>query len=428
MKTSGQALLFAGVVIAGGGWLAATRSEASTVTVRAGAMADLSVRNADIAFYEKRLLEDPASALDLAQLSGLYLQRAREAGDYEDFRRAEDAARRSVTLRKARNGKAMLALASSLLAQHKFEEAHDAAREVVAFDPDVTSYRALLAEIQLELGRYDEARATFSALAPNRRELAIAPRFARWEELQGHNATALQILLAARTDASRRGDLPREQIAWFYLRVADFYLRNGRLDDAGAELRAGLAVEPTDFRLGAALARLAAARGDWKEVVEQGLAIGDRADIATLSLLGDAYRALDQPENAKRYYDAANQAGIENAEPFNRQWTQFRLDHDRAIAETLALLEKEITIRQDVYGYDQLAWGYYRAGRFEQARQSMRSALRLGTEDAQLFFHAGMIERALGRADASRISFKKALRLNHAFHPIFADTARALAR
>jgi tetratricopeptide (TPR) repeat protein len=218
------------------------------------------VRKRDIAFYAARAARDPHGAADLAQLAGLRLQHARETGDPSDFRRAERAARRSIARRAGRNGKAYLTLASSLLAQHRFVEARVQAETLVARWPEPEGYRALLGEIQLELGDYTAAGATFAGLAAARKHLAVAPRLARWAELSGRVEEARQILEDARAEAIRRRDQPREQVAWFQLRMGDFELRHGRLSEARQALQTGLAVVPGDPRLLAALARLAAAR------------------------------------------------------------------------------------------------------------------------------------------------------------------------
>ena len=60
-------------------------------------------------------------------------------------------------------------------------------------------------------------------------------------------------------------------------------------------------------------------------------------------------------------------------------------------------------------------------------RVEMATALELGTRDARLFYHAGMIERALGeRATAARY-LRQALATNPYFHPRYAaDAKRAL--
>jgi tetratricopeptide (TPR) repeat protein len=356
---------------------------------------ELEVRNLDIAFYEARAARDMLGAADRARLAALYLQRARETGDYEDFRRSERAARAALALRTAHNTQTTLLLASSLLAQHRFPEALAEARDLVDARPDVPAYRALLGELQLEMGDYDAARATFASLARHARDLAVAPRLARWAEITGRTAHARWLLSRAVADARARTDLPREQVAWFHLRLGDLELRNGRLDRADAAFRAGLDANPDDYRIMGAMARLAASRHRWREAIALARRLGGRADIATLSLAGDASAALGDTTDAERWYALAERQGRENPEPFNRQWTLYRLDHDRHVEETLSILRDEIRVRRDVYGYDQLAWALYKTGSYAAAREAMAQALRMGTEDAMLLHHAGLIEQAV---------------------------------
>ena len=354
------------------------------------------VRRRDIAFYAGRAARDPQGAADLAQLAGLVLQRGRETGDPRDFRLAERTARRSLARRAGRNGKAYLTLASSLLAQHRFVEAQAAAETLVARWPEPEGYRALLGEIQLELGDYAAAGATFAGLAGARKQLAVAPRLARWAELSGRIEEARRLLEDARAEAFRRRDLPREQVAWFQLRMGDFELRHGRLSEAKHALQTGLAVVPGDPRLLAALARLEAARGRWRAVIRYGVRAGAGADIATLALVGDAHAALGDTAAAEAWYGRAERLAAEHPEPFNRQWSQFRLDHRRHVAETRTLLEREVRIRPDVYGWDLVAWARYLDGDVSGAAEAITRAQRLGTRDAILQHHAALIARSLG--------------------------------
>jgi tetratricopeptide (TPR) repeat protein len=272
--------------------------------------------------------------------------------------------------------------------------AREAARDLVALQPESPGYRALLGEIELELGDYEAARTTFAALRPAWRNLAVAPRLARWAEIRGRTAEARYILEAARVEARRRPDLSAEQVAWFHLRVGDLELRNGRLEEAERALHEGLTARPGDARLLAARARLAALRRDWVGVIAWGERAGGGADLATLALVGDAHAALGDSAAADASWAAVERAAAANPEPFNRQWTQFRLDHGRRLPETLALLRREIAVRQDVYGYDQLAWALYLSGDYVAARDAITRALRMGTRDAVLFAHAAAIARA----------------------------------
>src|SRR5687767_11779663 len=112
------------------------------------------LRQQAIAFYERRLTEDPHSALDMTQLAALFMEDGRMRGDERAFVSAESLARRSLGERTRRNGRSAALLVNTLLAQHRFVEAKAAAEELVAVEPDEPAYRALLAETMLEVGDY----------------------------------------------------------------------------------------------------------------------------------------------------------------------------------------------------------------------------------------------------------------------------------
>ncbi|MGQ0539491.1 MAG: hypothetical protein ACT4R6_11120, partial [Gemmatimonadaceae bacterium] len=141
----------------------------------------------------------------------------------------------------------------------------------------------------------------------------------------------------------------------------------------------------------------------------------------------DALAALGDSAAAMARWAAAERMAQENPEPFNRQWTLFRLEHGIALAATRELLEREIAVRRDVYGWDQLAWARYLTGDTDGAAQAMREALRIGTQDAGLYYHAALIARAQGDRALSDAWLARALALNPSFHHRFAEQARALA-
>jgi tetratricopeptide (TPR) repeat protein len=393
---------------------------------------ELARRNREIAFYEGRVSRDPQGSLDLARLASLYLQRARETGDHADLHRAESAARRSLANSSRRNEKASLALASSLVGQHRFTEALEVMRALASTHPEMPAYRAALGEIQLELGDYESADTTFAALAGDveaRGNLAIAPRLARWAEIMGRPQEALAILVAAREEATRRGnDLPPEQLAWFHLRVGDVLARGGRSVEAEESYLAGLDARPGDHRLHAALARLSLGRRQWRGAIQHARqAIAVTSEPAALLLLGDAYTGVGDTARAEDCYRDAERRFIEHQEPYNRAWTLFQLEYRRRpIAELVALLKQEIHTRRDIYGYDLLAWALYKQGDFAAAREVMASALRTGARDALIFFHAGMIERALGSNEAAHRHLGQAIEINPHFHPTHPALARAV--
>ena len=130
------AILFAAAAAAAIGAMRTTAAARTAAVARARAE-DARRRDADIAFFLRRVAADPIGAADRARLAALYLQRGRETGDFEDYRRAEALARRSLELRVAHNARTYVVLASALLAQHRFTEALAAARDLNARDPGV---------------------------------------------------------------------------------------------------------------------------------------------------------------------------------------------------------------------------------------------------------------------------------------------------
>ena len=363
----GHARLWTLAIAAGAGALAAGWAwDARSGEIEVSDAA-LSSTAADIALYTRRTGEDPWSAADFAMLASLRLQGGREGGGLDDFRRAEAAARRSLELRADRNERTRLLLASSLLAQHRFKEAREEARAAVAADPADVGTLSLLAEIELELGDYAAADRLFAGLLSASSQMAVAPRLARWHEIHGRLDEAYAVLVGARDEATRRADLPVEQLAWFHLRVGDFLARHDELGEARDALEAGLEVRPEDPRLLGALARVEMLEGRPRRVIALVERAGDGADIATLSLGGDAWTQRGDRNRAETYYSEIERRAVDQAEPFNRQWTEFRVTHERSLDETIAILREELKERPDALGHDLLARALCAKGEMNEA-------------------------------------------------------------
>ena len=364
---------------------------------------EAAVLDQDIAFYTARVARDPEGALDRAKLGALFLQRARQTGSPEDLVRAEQVARESFGLRTRKNGIAAQVLALSLMGQHRFAEALIEARMLVEDDSSSVSNRSLLGELEMELGLYRSADSVFNGLRSWSYKLTVAPRLARWEELNGHSDSARSILLCARADAMKQPGLPLEQKAWFDLRIGDLAFRSGHLGEAERNFQAGLAISPEDYRLLAAMTRLESARHHWNWAIDYGEhAIALVPDPATLGLLGDAYAARGDSAAAEKYYHTMETVVLRQPGAFHRAWSLFLLDHNRSVGVVLARVQDEIKQRKDIYGYDLLAWALYKNGHPVEARAAMHQALRLGTQDPQLFHHAQVIDSATARATTER--------------------------
>ncbi|HEY3113457.1 MAG TPA: tetratricopeptide repeat protein [Gemmatimonadaceae bacterium] len=386
---------------------------------------ELRQHNLEISAWGRALALDPASAISLGMLAALHLQRARETGIDADYRRSEEYARRSLVLRVNRNARTYVTLASALMAEHRFVEADSVAELAVLYDPGVPQYRALLSEVRLELGDYARARESFDSLSRFHSTLSIAPRLARWAELNGRTSEAFRILRSAAAVADTRPDIPTEQIAWFHYRLGDLELRNGRFRRAREEFERGLDVEPADYRILSALTKLSLLEDDPDQAIAYGeRAIAIRLDPATLGTLGEAFLAKGDTSAAQENFRTMEIAVRGQPGAYHRAWSLFLLDHDRRVEEVYSKAVAELATRKDIYGYDIVGWSLYKLGRHAEAANNLRAALQLGTRDPLLYYHAGMIESALGQRKEAIGFLSVALRIN----PRFDYTQHRVAR
>jgi tetratricopeptide (TPR) repeat protein len=364
---------------------------------------DAEIRELDIAYFTERAERDPTGALDPAHLGALYLARGRETGDPRDALLAEAAARRSLKNRASHNAGAANVLQSALLAQHRFAEALRLAQAARDGDPENTALRAAVGEIQMELGQYDSARVAFTGLRYSDGDLAVLPRVARWAEIEGDTAKARRLLHTALTTALKEPSLPREQVAWYWLRVGDVELRTGHATAADSAYHAGLLAHAGDYRLLSALAHSALVQQRWKEALEYGeAAIATTLDPATLGTLSNAAAALGDTASANEYAHVLDVAVLNQPGAYHRAWSLFLLDHRRHVDVVSRKIREELRTRQDVYAYDLLAWSLHVQGRDEEAKPVMLRALREGTHDALLDSHLAAIDLAVAQRGAAR--------------------------
>ena len=391
-------LVFAGVAACGRQATPPQAVDRPVVALRT----DAEIRDLDIQYFTERAKNDPTGALDLARLSALYLARGRETGDPRDAILAEEAARKSLKNRHERNGAATQVLQTALLAQHRFDEALPLAHRARDMDPDNAALRAAVGDIEMELGMYDSARVSFSNLHTTLGDPAVAPRLARWAEIQGDPDKARRLLHAALVNVLKTPTVPREQVGWFWLRVGDVELRQANFAAADSAYRSGLAAHPDDYRLLSAIAHSALRQGKWQRAVTFGeRAIAVTLDPATLGVLSDAYAALGDSSKSAEYAHVLDVSVLQQPGAYHRAWSLFLLDHNRHLDVVSRKIREELKTRKDVYAYDLLAWSLHKQGKDQEASKAMAQALREHTKDPQLTSHANAIRHALAPSSSA---------------------------
>ena len=111
---------------------------------------------------------------------------------------------------------------------------------------------------------------------------------------------------------------------------------------------------------------------------------------------------------------------------YGRDLALFYADHDMKPQLALQIAEYEYEVRRDVYTADAVAWTALKAGNLDLAKQAIALALRLGTPDPRLFYHAAMIARASGNTALAKEHLERVQALNLEFDPHHGPTARKL--
>ncbi len=391
---------------------------------------DDKATNAAIRFLEDRVRRDTDDFSAQNRLAGLYLKRLRETGNYGFLGLASVAVRASlVAVPAERNVGGLTALAMVESGSHNFAHARDHAVRLTQLAPSQSFSYEILGDALLELGDYEKATASFMKMEElSTSSVNTLTRLARLAMLRGENNVAKQRYSTALALALDLSPPQREIVAWCRWQLGETAFASGDYEAAERHYRDALTTFP-DYRLAlAALGRVRAARGDLMGAIEfYKHAIRIFPDPTFVAALGDLYKLAGREKNAAAQYalvEKIEHLSALNGVLYNRQLAMFYADHDLKAEEAYVNASKEYAARRDIYGADAVAWTALKAGKLPEAQHAIKQALRLGTQDAKLFYHAGMIARAIGDKSSARDYLNRALTLNAQFDPLQASIAK----
>jgi tetratricopeptide (TPR) repeat protein len=386
------------------------------------------VTNQVIQFYQARVVKDPKDPASYRSLGAAYIQKTRETGDVAYYGLAERALKQALALRPtdrlATDVTTRLALVA--LSRHEFSDTLAYAERAIGYGTGQLFPYAVLGDTYLEIGEYDKAAEAYAKLETLSGAAYPSTRLAALQFLRGNVQEAI--------DEAERGvealvndKGPRENVAWAEFRLGELFFSSGDLTKAETAYRNALRrYAGYHWALGG-LARVRAAQKRHDEAIrfyQQAMAVIPLPQYA--AALGDVYARLGRSGEAAKQYALVEYVGalnVINKEVYNRDLALFYADHDLKLPRALELAERELQVRRDIYTYDVLAWALHKNQQQEAALRAMVEALRLGTKDARLLFHAGMIHRAGGDAEKAREYLQRAVATNPYFHVLQAEIA-----
>jgi tetratricopeptide (TPR) repeat protein len=359
-------------------------------------------RTVDVA--RLRLKANPADAEAGVALADVLMRQGRVERHGAHGREAEMVLR-EILREEPDNYTVVKMLGVTLLAQHRFEDAARAASKAIELRKEDAWNYGVLGDAHVELGNYDAAFDAFDTMVRIRPDAAAYARVAYAQELQGHLEDALRTMKRA-TEATGAQD--PESLAWHYAQLAHLHFELGDIDSASREYARADYVFPGHPYAKAGLARVAAARKDFTGAIQryQELFVtGQTPDIA--ASIGDLLMLTGDEAGAAAMYAKAEELERQGWEAEAEQpGALARMLAERGLktAEAVALAEQAARHRRDVFTMDALAVAYWRAGRLDDATAASSQALRLGSRDRRMLYHAAAIAHARGEhAEARRL-------------------------
>jgi tetratricopeptide (TPR) repeat protein len=371
---------------------------------------------------QERLRANPDDWQSYSQLGLAYLQKARETGDPTYYQKTEEALDKAIALQPD-DYASISARGALALARHDFSAALEWGEKAKQINPDRTYAYGVIADGQVELGRYEEAVETLQTMVDLRPDMSSYSRISYLRELHGDTQGALGMMQRA-VDS---GTPNAENTAWVRTQLANLYFNSGDLEQAELEYQLTLQNRPNYVYALAGLGRVRAAQGEWEEAIEY---LNEAVTIMPMPefviALGDLYQASGQQEAADGQYQLV--AAIEtlyraNGVDMDMEIALFNADHEKNMTETVALARKAYANRPSIHGADALAWALYKSGNYEEARKYSAEALKLDTKDSLKLFHAGMIARQLGDKSQARQFLEEALAINPHFSILYGEEA-----
>ena len=349
-----------------------------------------------------------------ASLGDAYLSRARVSGDPDFYSRAErsfDAALR----RDPRDVGALIGAGTLAGLRHDFSEQLRLGKAALRAAPELARPLTVIADAQIELGRYDEAGRTIQRLVDVKPALASYARVSYFRELSGDASgavTAMRLAVSA-------GGSPDDS-AYVQTLLGDLELARGRTEAARDAYRSALRDVPSSPQALIGLARIDVASGALQPAAARLRRSTDLLPLTTgLTLLAEVESAAGRPRAARADLASASVQhsllGRGGTLP-DAEAVLFEANHGSP-ARAVELGRRVWSGAPSIRSADALGWALTRAGRPRAGLAWARRALRTGSRDPLFRLHAGVAARRVGRGREAAVHFALALKGRAALPP-----------
>ncbi len=366
------------------------------------------------------LKEDPNDLNGSLKLAALYIQEARETGNYIYYDKAAMKSVNNILRLDSLNFNGLVYKSLLYLSQHHFAEGLAAAYMAKAVNPYNSYVYGLMVDGNVEMGNYDSAVADADKMVSIRPDLTSYSRVSYLREIYGNYKSSIEAMKMA-AEAGGRGD---EHTEWTRTQLASLYEKTGDYKTAESLYNTSLGMRPDyPFAL-AGLARVAVAQNDPKKAIE----LYEKADLlikdnSMKEELVDLYR---QTGNNKKADELANQVIEDLSQDAQAGDKDETIGHyaDRELAYAYLKVNKvdkalehamlEYNRRPDNIDVNEtVAWVYYNKGEYDKAIPYVKAALKTNSKNPVLLSRAGLIFFKSGEKQLAKSMLQEASATNY---------------
>jgi tetratricopeptide (TPR) repeat protein len=361
------------------------------VGVPGGPSTSSSALKARVAEMEQQLNVTPGDLSASVLLADALLRQARAAGESRPAGRAA-VVLESTLQENPDSYDALRLLGAAYLSLHRFPEAREVARRARDLRPDDAWNYGVMGDAQMELGDYDDARASFDRMMQLRPGPTAYARVSYAREIHGDLSGALSAMQMAYTATPPQD--PEAQ-AWYSTQLGELELKLGHPDLAERHFRRALFAFPHYPLAEAGAGKTKLALGDRAgalEVFAEQLRRAPTMDLA--ARIGDLYDAMGCADTAEHYFTLAEDLAGPAPSQTEALLALFLAEHDRKLSAAVAVAEHVAAMRHDIVTDHALAWAYFKVGRLNDAVKTIDRAMRTGSRDVTLLSHAAAIHAA----------------------------------
>jgi tetratricopeptide (TPR) repeat protein len=375
--------------------------------------------------------DDTKSALKLA---ALYIQEARETGNYMYYDMAAMKYVNNVLAKNPEDFNALVFKSLIYLSQHHFAEGLQVAQMAQKVNPNNAYVYGLLVDGYVEMGKYDSAVASSDKMVSIRPDLTSYSRVSYLREIFGNYRSSIEAMKMA-AEAGGRAD---EHTEWTRVQLGALYEKTGEYKTADSLYNVSLALRPNYPYAIAGLGRVALATGDYNKAIsyfEQADSL--ITDHSIKEELVDVYRLAGQTQKADELANKIIEELSEDAEAGDKDET---IGHyaDRELAYAYLKVNKpdkalehamlEYNRRPDNIDVNEtVAWVYYNKGEYAKAIPYIKAALKTNSKNPLLLSRAGMIFYKAGEKQLAKSILQQASVTNsYIGSTLKAETAAAM--